>query len=292
MFNIKTESLELNLQVVPVGSLLLHEEILPDLAHGLIIEFKNWANLQNPIIVDENHIVLDGNHRAFVFKKLKFRYIPVCMIDYFHEGTELRYWFRLLTRVTSMDFVKRVTEEIGGHFREVTDKETLNDLMTKNRFACGVQRRNEYALITFPSDRITDAVDAYTHMERLQKRLTGQNGECGFIPCQHVLDDTFHETLSDDGMVIWTPHMTKEMVVDAAKCGRLFAPKSTRHCIPARPLNVNVPTPWFKEDVTVEAINRRFENFLRSKKLQRFAPGQVIDGRYYSEEVFVFYDAS
>lgn len=290
MFNIKTESLELNLQVVPVGSLLLHEEILPDLARKLLIEFNNWANLQNPIIVDENHIVLDGNHRAFVFRKLKFRYIPVCKIDYFHEKAELRYWFRLLTRVASMDFVKEVTEEVGGHFRKVKDKETLSDLLRNNRFACGVQRRDEYAVITFPKDRIADAVDAYAYMEKIRKRLTEQNEECGFIPCQHVLEDDFHETLKDDDMVIWTPHMTKEMVVDAAKRGRVFAPKSTRHCIPARPLNVNVPTPWFKENVTIEEINQRFEDFLRAKKLQRFGPGQVIDGRYYGEEVFIFYD--
>ena len=290
MFNIKTESLELNLQVVPVGSLLLHEEILPDLAHKLLIEFKNWANLQNPIIVDENHIVLDGNHRAFVFRKLKFRYIPVCRIDYFHEKAELRYWFRLLTGVASMNFVREVTEEVGGHFRKVKDKETLNSLLLSNRFACGVQRRNDYAIITFPKDQIADAVDAYAFMEKIRKRLTEQNGECGFIPCQHVLEDEFHETLKDDDMVIWTPHMTKEMVVDAAKRGRVFAPKSTRHCIPARPLKVNVPTPWFKENVTLEEINQRFENFLRAKKMQRFGPGQVIDGRYYGEEVFVFYD--
>jgi len=290
MFNIKTESLELNLQVVPVGSLLLHEEILPDLARKLLIEFNNWANLQNPIIVDENHIVLDGNHRAFVFRKLKFRYIPVCKIDYFHEKAELRYWFRLLTGVASMHFVKEVTEEVGGHFRKVKDNDTLSDLLCNNRFACGVQRRDEYAIITFPKDRIADAVDAYAYMEKIRKRLTAQNGECGFIPCQHVLENKFHETLKDDNVVIWTPHMTKEMVVDAAKRGRVFAPKSTRHCIPARPLNVNVPTTWFKENVTIEEINQRFEDFLRAKKLQRFGPGQVIDGRYYGEEVFIFYD--
>lgn len=290
MFNIKTESLELDLQVVPVGSLLLHEKILPDLAHKLLIEFKNWANLQNPIIVDENHIVLDGNHRAFVFRKLKFRYIPVCKIDYFHEKAELRYWFRLLTRVVSMDFVKEATREVGGQFRKVKDKETLSELLRNNRFACGVQWRNDYAFITFPEDRVADAVDAYAFMEKIQKRLTEQNGECGFIPCQHVLENEGHENLKDDDMVIWTPHMTKEMVVDAAKRGRLFAPKSTRHCIPARPLNVNVPTTWFKENVAIEEINRRFEDFLNAKKLQRFGPGQVIDGRYYAEEVFVFYD--
>ncbi len=290
MFNIKTESLELNLQVVPVRSLLLHEKILPDLAHELLLEFKNWANLQNPIIVDENHIVLDGNHRAQVFRQLKFRYIPVCKIDYFHEKAELSYWFRLLSGVTGMDRVREMIEGVGGHFQEVKDKKTLSDLLCRNRLACGIQRRDAYAFISLPEDQVDDAVEAYAFLEKIQERLAGQDGECGFIPCQHVKEDAFHETLKDDEMVIWTPQMTKDMVVDAAKKGKLFAPKSTRHCIPARPLNVNVPTTWFKENLSLKKINLRFEAFLKAKKLMRFGPGQVIDGRYYSEEVFVFYD--
>ncbi len=290
MFSIQTKSLELSLQVIPVGSLLLHEEILPNLAHELLLEFMNWTNLQNPIIVDENHIVLDGNHRAFAFRKLKFRHIPVCKIDYFHEKAELRYWFRRLSGVTGMDLVNKMIKEVGGHFRKVKDKETLNNLLCLNRYAWGIQRRDGYTVISFPEDLVDDAVEAYAFLEKIMKRLTGLEGECRFIPCQHVREDTFHATLKDDEMVIWTPQMTKEMVVDAAKKGKLFAPKSTRHCIPARPLNVNVPTTWFKEDLSLKEINLRFEAFLKAKKLRRFAPGQVIDGRYYSEEVFVFYD--
>ena len=80
------------------------------------------------------------------------------------------------------------------------------------------------------------------------------------------------------------------MVVDAASRGKVFAPKATRHLVAARPINVNVPVRWFREDVPLEAMNERFERFLRSKQIRRFGPGQVINGRYYGEEVFVFYD--
>ena len=33
-----------------------------------------------------------------------------------------------------------------------------------------------------------------------------------------------------------------------------------------------------------------FIDFLKKKKLRRFGPGQVIDGRYYEEELFIFLD--
>ncbi len=55
MFSIKTQSLELKLEVVPVDCLVRHEETLPHLVDELILEFKNWTNLQDPIIVDENY---------------------------------------------------------------------------------------------------------------------------------------------------------------------------------------------------------------------------------------------
>ena len=84
--------------------------------------------------------------------------------------------------------------------------------------------------------------------------------------------------------------MTKEMVINAGKKRKIFAPKTTRHLIPARPLQVNVPAFWCKEDISCEEINDRFDMFLQNKGLKKFGPGQVIDGRYYEETLYVFYD--
>jgi hypothetical protein len=80
------------------------------------------------------------------------------------------------------------------------------------------------------------------------------------------------------------------MVVASATKGDVLPPKTTRHLIPARPLNVNVPVRWFKEDLSLERINQRFSKYLENKSIRHFGPGQVIDGRYYEEELFVFYD--
>jgi len=127
-------------------------------------------------------------------------------------------------------------------------------------------------------------------LEKIQNRLTMQGIELKYIPCQSVHDDTFCESLRNGEVIIWTPQITKEMVVDAAKKEQVFAPKTTRHIIPARPINVNIPIYWLKEDISLEEINDKFARALRSKKIRRFGPGQVIDGRFYEEELFVFFD--
>jgi hypothetical protein len=290
MFCIETETLRMELEIVRVESLLLHERILTDLAERLVLEFKNWANLENPVIVDKNHIVLDGNHRTYVFKKLDFKYIPVCRIDYSHCSAQLRYWFRVIGNLKSMDDLKSIIAELGGHVQQVEGKEALKAAMEENCLCCGIQQGDSLALVSFCEDLVCDAVSAYEALERLQHLLIEKGMKVDYIPCQHVSQGRYCESLDNSQVVIWTPQITKEMVLDAAKSKRLFAPKTTRHLVPARPLNVNVPTRWLKEDVSLQGINERFLDHLKSKEMRRLGPGHVVNGRYYEEELFVFYD--
>jgi hypothetical protein len=290
MYILKTKRFELKLEVVPVETLRPHEATLPHVIDILILEFKNWANLQSPIIVDENHIVLDGNHRAHAFKKLGFRYILVCMIDYLNDHTGLRYWFRLLGNVKGFDMLRKIIEDLGGRFQEVTDRGSLQDTLECNRLCCGVQHGDIFASVSFEEEVVYDSVSAYEVLEEIQIRLIREGIELKYIPCQYVQSQHFCEELKKDEMIIWTPQITKEMVVEAAKEKKLFAPKTTRHLIPARPLNVDLPTRWLSEDISREQINERVSRFLSAKQVKRFGPGQVIDGRYYEEELFVFFD--
>jgi hypothetical protein len=290
MFCIETGSLKLELEVVHVDSLFQHEEILPHVADKLIFEFKNWTNLQNPVIVDKNYIVLDGNHRVFVFKKLKFKYISVCKVDYFNELTQLRYWFRLLGRIESLESLKQIINDMNGSLREVRDREALRKALENNNLSCGIQQGNFYASISFHEDVVNDAVSAYNALEKIQGELLQNGLKIEYIPCKSAHEGKFCDELKNGEIIIWTPQITKEMVVDAVKKKKRFAPKTTRHLIPARPLNVNVPTYWFKEDISLEEINKRFLKLLERKNLRRFSPGQVVGGRYYEEELFVFFD--
>ena len=290
MFCIETGSLKLELEVVRVDSLFQHEEILPHVANKLIFEFKNWTNLQNPVIVDKNYIVLDGNHRVFVFKQLKFKYISVCKVDYFNELTQLRYWFRLLGRIESLESLKQIINDMNGSFREVSDREALRKALENNNLSCGIQQGNLYASVSFNEKIVSDAVSAYDVLEKIQGKLLQNGMKIEYIPCQSVHESKFCDELKGSEAIIWTPQITKEMVVDAVKKKKRFAPKTTRHLIPARPLNVNVPTYWFKEDISLEEINKKFLKLLERKNLRRFGPGQVVDGRYYEEELFIFFD--
>lgn len=290
MLFIETKDLKLQLEVVPVESLIQHEEILPYVADKLILEFKNLANFQDPIIIGENFIILDGHHRTYAIKKLQFKYIPVCKIDYYHETIQLRYWFRLLEDVKDVEIIKKTVGAMKGTFRQVDDKKVLKKVMEKNKLSFGIQWGSFYAAISFHEDVVNDAVSAYDVLEKIQKKLIRKGIKLRYIPCQSVYEYQFHDRLKDGEMIIWTPQITKEMVMDAVKEKKIFAPKTTRHLIPARPINMNIPSYWFKENISLKEINKRFVKFLKGKRIKQFGPGQVIDGRYYGEDVFVFFE--
>jgi hypothetical protein len=290
MYTIQSESLRLELEILPVASLFAHERLLAAVADRLSLEFRSAAYLENPVIVDRNDIVLDGNHRVHVFKRLQFKHIAVCRIDYMHKEARLRYWFRLLANVKSIDRLKKISEEFRGRFEYVRDKAALESIMAENFACCGIQHGEVFGVLVFDHEVAEDAVSAYDLLENLQARLGEEGIVVEYIPCQYAHKREFCRCLTDEHVILWTPQITKEMVVQAAKEERLFAPKTTRHLIPARPLNINIPTAWLKEDVALEDVNERFMEHLKAKGLRRLAPGQVISGRYYEEELFVFYD--
>lgn len=290
MYTIQSESLRLELEILPVASLFAHERLLAPVADRLSLEFRSAPVLENPVIVDQNHIVLDGNHRVHVFKRLQFKHIAVCRIDYMHKEARLRYWFRLLANVKSIDRLKKISEEFRGRFEYVTDKAALEKIMAENFACCGVQHGEVFGVLVFDQETAQDPVSAYDLLENLQARFVEEGIEVEYIPCQYARKEEFCQRLTDEHVILWTPQVTKEMVVEAARQERLFAPKTTRHLIPARPLHINVPMAWLREDLALGAVNDRFMGHLKGKELRRLGPGQVIHGRYYEEELFVFFD--
>jgi L-serine kinase (ADP) len=290
IFVIESRSSSLELEIARLDSLYLHERTLPHAAEKLLLEFRNLVTVENPIIVDRRNIVLDGNHRTWVLKKLGFHHIPVCRIDYMDRCAELKYWFRRIGNVRDPGLLKKAVGDLQGTFEQLADRSALEDRLAENCSSFGIQQGDSFAVVRFGEDVVNDAISAYDMMERIQNRLLEEGMIVDYIPCQYVQEETFCDCLKGEEIVLWTPQITKEMVIHAAFEKKLFAPKSTRHLIPARPIHVNVPAPWLKEEVGLETLNQRFVEFLRRKKMNHLPPGQLVNGRYYEEELYVFFD--
>ena len=290
MFLLKTEDLNLKLEIVPLSTLIPHEAIISNVSQRLTMEFANFANLHHPIIIEKNNIVLDGNHRVSVFKKLGFKHIAVCRINYFNRCVKLRYWFRLLGNMNDLAILESIIHQMGGRLDSVPTKAALIDALTKNYLSWGIQQGSCFNWVRFSREKVSDAIESYRALEKLQNQLVREDASLEYIPCESARSEDVCEKIQPNDVIIWTPHIGKNMIVAATQVGSVFAPKTTRHLIPARPLNINIPGQWLKEDISLDDINERFTNYLTAKRIRKFGPGQVIDGRFYGETVFVFYD--
>jgi len=290
MFLLKTENLNLELEVVPVSGLISHEATMPGVSRPLIMEFSHFAVLRHPIIIDKNNIVLDGNHRVGAFKDIGFKHIAACRIDYFNQSVKLRYWFRLVKNVNDFGVITSIIRSMGGRVDSLPTKAALSEALEKNKLCWGIQQGDQFIQIHFSEDRVSDAVDSYRVLKNIQDALSSECARPEYIPCESVRTDDVLDEIQPGDVVIWTPHIDKRTVLAAARDGKVFAPKTTRHLIPARPLNINIPCDWLKEDTALDNLNRRFTNYLAARRIREFGPGQVIEGRYYGEKLFVFYD--
>jgi hypothetical protein len=258
----------------------VHEEIIPELVENLARKISDDGSFFHPIVVERGHsVVLDGMHRVAASKKIGFRYIPVCLVDYDNPNIQVGSWYRLFQN-PSLQEALEVCVGLGLSVQEGSFDGHLK--LIERREAIAALFSNERSLALQGAAR--DIKDAYDLIRDIGDHLRRRGSMIRY--------DTENEAQKNvnDGRIsigLATPVISKSEIVEVALSGRIFAPKSTRHIIPARPMAVNIPTDWLWGDLSLGETNRRMVDLLKTKRIERLPPGQVLD-RKYDEELFVF----
>jgi hypothetical protein len=280
VFAINHPLLSFKITLHELDKLHVHEEIIPELVENLARKISNDGSFFHPIVVEKgNSVVLDGMHRVAASKKIGFRYIPLCLVDYDNPNIQVGSWYRLIQN-PSLQEALEVCAGLGlsvqegsfdGHLKLIERREAIAALFT-----------SELSLALQGAAR--DIKDAYDLIRNIGEHLRRRGSMIRY--------DTENEAQKkvNDGRIsigLATPVISKSEIVEVALSDRIFAPKSTRHIIPARPMAVNIPTDWLWGDLSLREINRMMVDLLKSKRIERLPPGQVLD-RKYDEELFVF----
>jgi hypothetical protein len=89
--------------------------------------------------------------------------------------------------------------------------------------------------------------------------------------------------------VLYTPKLTKSIIVKTALSGRLFAYKATRNVFPVRPLQLNVPLSLLNDNKrSLSEVNNELRSLLQEKHLKRLPSRSIFSGKRYEEELYVF----
>lgn len=275
-YSIERNGLTLDIALVESDKLLLHEEIIPDSLAELKNRIMNDKVLRAPIIADKDTLViLDGMHRVTALRDLGCRFICVCLIDYMNPEIKLNRWCRVIDRAITFTDVSDILAEKGITLERVPQGQSLDEIilhLPEGKYAVSTSKKNiKNMLNTVVTIELFLVSKGYT--------------------VAHETEEDAKQMMKEEvaGAFFCPPMIEKRQVIEVATRGKVFAFKSTRHIIPARPVGVNVPLKFLKNDkLDVFEANRILSESLKGKRLRRIRPGGYYGKRRYEEELYVF----
>jgi len=285
-YTIHHEKLSLHLKIVDINSLFLHEETIPEVLEKLAAEIRMDEALKHPVIVDEKSlVVLDGMHRVAALKMLNCRRVPVCLVDYKNPSIIVGAWYRTIASINKHS-ANEILEEIRnlGFNVKKGDVKSVEEIGKNSIIAALKMRENSY-LVCHVFENLKEA---YDHIKMIEDRLKQSNLQVNY----ETEADSFRKLREGKvDAILQTPRLSKEEIVKTALSGKVFVHKATRHVIPARPLNVNVPLKLLTlSSLSLEEVNEEFRRMLMEKKLKMMPAGSYIENRRYEEDVYLFED--
>jgi len=264
-----------------LSTLYIHEEIIPEKMEELVEKIPHDGVWIHPIIVDRNSlVVLDGMHRVAAAKKIGYKYIPVCLVDYENPNIHIGCWYRMFKTMNGIEEAKKALEE--ADLSTATKPYDEAQRLVEERKAVTAMFSNDWSLSA--TGREMDIKQRYDAIKKVETTLQSKGYRMEYSTDK---DAPARVASGEYAVGLITSSVTKKEVVVTALRGVVFSQKTTRHIIPARPMYVSVPTDWLKGDLTLEEVNSHLRKHLASKKVEKLPPGQILDRRY-DEELYVF----
>jgi len=279
---VRNKQLDLNIAIVDISSLHLHEDIIPELLRNLVESIEADGYVKHPIIADKDTlVVLDGVHRIAALRKMGFKRVPACLVDYNTATIKVYGWYRTIKDDLSQKEILKQVREVGPTLEETQDFSA--DAIGVSPTVAAIRFKKATFLAKFPYSSLEEA---YAIIGQIEQRLKTR----GLILRYETESDALRSLKEGRvGAVLCTPKLGKKDIVEEAKSGHVFAYKATRHVIPARPLSLNVPLSLLKgDDKSLADANSDLKRLLQKRRLRRLPPGSIVDGRRYEEELYVF----
>lgn len=276
------KKINLYISIVNVDDLHIHEEIIPDALSRLVESIKSDKLIKHPVIVDEaSLVVLDGMHRVAAMKQLGYKRIPVCLVDYENPAISLNAWYRTIRGTNAFD---RAISEAKKANLSLTDAKEIDAAEIGVSPTVAAIKGHKKAFLVCSS--FQSLLEAYNIIQQIENRLKSSSLEIGHETEADALRKLEEQKVD---VVMLTPKLTKDSVKSTALSGKVFAFKSTRHVIPARPMYLNIPLSLLRSnEKSLDELNTELKRTLDQRRLTHMPAGSILDGRRYEEELYLF----
>ena len=282
-YRIKESEVCLEIALIDLDRLHIHEEVIPAVVDQLAESIVKDKVLRNPVMVDKNSlVVLDGMHRVAALRKIGCRRMPVCLVDYSNPTIGLFEWYRTLKGDRVEQRVTESARTLGLKLKKSKYDEGMKALEAGLADALLIMRDSCVQVVNGGQD----VKSAFAVVKKLENQLITSGLNVGYETASDA-EKQLKEGKVD--MVFAIPPIKKSDVLKQGIRDEPFPHKVTRHTVPARPLELDVPFDMLKDEkLTTAEVNRKFLDMLNSRNVRRVPAGSVIEGRRYDEEVFLF----
>jgi hypothetical protein len=265
--------------VLSTQALIPHEDYDPRRAEKLSRRILEEGLLKNPPVVaaipdSECYVVLDGANRTMAFKAAGIAHIVVQLVSYNDPGVMLDTWYHVVSGMTIEAFEASLVEVAEMHLRDCT--------LQQARHALDAEVAAAYIVCGSGVRQVIPAVGQEVTRLQLLKRIVGTyRGKADIFRASNDIWEIQKPFYPEITALVVFPRLKPEDILFAAANGEKVPSGITRHIIPARALNINIPIGILMADWSLE----RKRQWLEEWWMERMSANAI---RFYAESTFSF----
>lgn len=268
-----------DLRMLPTETLVPHEDCDPRRIERLSQRILQDRRLKNPPIVapipeTERYVVLDGANRSAAFTLLGIPHIASQVVSYGDPGLELDTWYHVVSGMPLEDFETALAQVNGLKLIACSLEDARAALVTENAAAY---------IVCEQGVRLVSKREGSQYRElRLLNEIVGvYKGRADIFRASNDIWEKQTPYYPGITSLVIFPKFSPADILQAAHDNERIPSGITRHIIPQRALNINIPLEVLAADWTLE----RKRDWLQGWLMERMAANAI---RYYAESTFSF----
>jgi hypothetical protein len=268
-----------DLRVFPVHLLVPHEDCDPRRIESLCRRLLEEQRLKNPPIVapipeTERYVILDGANRVLAFQAMNIPHIVAQLVDYNNSGVVLDTWYHVVTDMNLDEFESALACSLGLCLEDCSLEEARQALANREIVAYIVC---ESGVRKVCNPRENMQLDIHF----LNQLVNVYRGKANIFRASNDIWEKQAPYYPGITAIVIFPRYTPEDILLVARNGDKIPTGITRHIIPYRAVNINIPLSVLAADWSLEQKQAWLHDWL----MERMAANAI---RYYAESTFTF----
>lgn len=268
-----------DLRMLPTSSLVPHEDCDPRRVETLSRRVLEEGILKNPPIVTavpdtDLFVVLDGANRTMAFSTVGAPHIVAQVVSYDDPGVYLDTWYHVVSGLEPGSFENALKASPNMVLEPCDLCEARNSLVEGAALAYFINAKEVRMVLPSAHSQVST-------LDALHEIVSIYRGKADIFRASNDIWEIQTPYYPQISALVVFPRLNPEDILNSARNGEKIPSGITRHIIPTRALNINIPIGILMADWD----QGRKDAWLRGWLLERMAANAI---RFYAESTFSF----